>query len=71
MRLYVISGEKAKSSYREGTRNPQLLRLLGFCREFDFNTQEEMDAFIRGFELWEHLEDPILWHLTTPQTGDE
>lgn len=68
LKVCVLSGDEAKAAFNQGIRDPQSLQALGFYQEFPFNTPAEQAAFIAGFELWEHLEEPILWPLTTTRT---
>ena len=67
LKLWIVSGDEAKAAFHDGERDPLKLRGLGFYAEFQFNSLEEMKAFILGFETCENLEDAKIWHSTTLQ----
>lgn len=67
MKTYmVVAGEKALQSYVLGERDQQVLKNLGICRVYQFETEGEANAFKSGFLLALKLIEPIIEEVNNP-----
>lgn len=57
--IMVIAGEEALTAYDRGERNRKVLRDLGVCMTYQFETEGERRAFVDGFTIATRLVRPI------------